>query len=176
MFAGMAPFYVNFFMGRLEHDFLQTQPLIPLLWIRFLDDIFTLWPNGETSVNTFLWELNQFLCVQFTSFVSNKTRHTLTWISLWKKIHPYHFRSQYTKLLHIIILALFNFQYLSSPKSYFFISCSQRATLEFYHLCNGCVCRSIQIKQEYLFNMSLPVANPHVCKINVNQWTRVNFY
>ena len=48
----MAPSYANLFMGNLEHDFLQTQPLTPLLWIRFLDDILMLWAHGETSKTT----------------------------------------------------------------------------------------------------------------------------
>jgi len=52
---------------------LQTHPLSPLLWIRFLDDILVLWTHGETSLNTFLEQLNQFRVVQFTWSISNKT-------------------------------------------------------------------------------------------------------
>lgn len=62
----MAPPYANLFMGKLEHDFLQTQPLTPLLWVRFLDDIMMLWTDGETSLKTFLEQLNQLRVVQFT--------------------------------------------------------------------------------------------------------------
>jgi len=43
--------YANLFMGKLEHDFMQTQPLIPLLWVRFLDDKMMLWTHGQTSLN-----------------------------------------------------------------------------------------------------------------------------
>jgi len=58
MIMRMAPSYDSLFMGKLEHDFLQTQPLIPLLFIRFLDDILMLWTHGDTSSNTFLEQLN----------------------------------------------------------------------------------------------------------------------
>jgi len=68
----MAPSYANLFMGELEHDFLQTQPLTPLLWIRFLDDILMLWTHGKTSLNTFLEQLNPFRVVQFTWSIPNK--------------------------------------------------------------------------------------------------------
>jgi len=67
----MAPFYANLFMGKLEHDFLQTQLLTPLLWVRFLDDMM-LWTHGETSLKTFLEQLNQFRVVQFTWSLSDK--------------------------------------------------------------------------------------------------------
>jgi len=67
----MAPYY-NLFMGKLEHDFLQTQPLTPLLCIRFLDDIPMIWSHSETSFNTFLEQLNQFRVVQFTWYISDK--------------------------------------------------------------------------------------------------------
>jgi len=62
----IAPSYANLFMGKLEHDFQPTQPLTPLLWIRFLDDILMLWSHGKTSSNTFLEQLNQFHVFQFT--------------------------------------------------------------------------------------------------------------
>jgi len=75
----MAPSYANVFMGKLEHDFLQTQPLNPLLWVRFLDDIMMLWTHGETSLKTFLEQLNQIRVVQFTWSISDIS---LTWTSL----------------------------------------------------------------------------------------------
>jgi len=62
----IAPSYANLFMGQLEYDFLQTQRLTPLLWVRFFDDIMMLWTHGETSLKTFLEQLNQFRVVQFT--------------------------------------------------------------------------------------------------------------
>jgi len=77
MSTRMAPSYTNLFMSKLEHDFLQTLPLVPLLWIILLD-ILMLWTHGETSLNTFLEKLNQFYVVQFTWSISNK-RITLLW-------------------------------------------------------------------------------------------------
>ena len=44
MGSPMAPSYANLFMGELEQHFLQNAPggLIPLEWIRFIDDIFAI--------------------------------------------------------------------------------------------------------------------------------------
>jgi len=50
----MTPSYANLFLGKVEHDFMQTQPLPPLLWGRFVDDILMLWTHGGASLNTFL--------------------------------------------------------------------------------------------------------------------------
>jgi len=68
----MAPCYANLFMGKLEHDFLQTQSLTPLLWIRYLDDTLMLYSHGETSLKTFLEQLNQVPVVQFTWSIYNE--------------------------------------------------------------------------------------------------------
>jgi len=56
----------------LWDDFLQTQRLTPLLWVRFLNDIMMLWTHGETSLKTYLEQLNQFRVVQFTWPISDK--------------------------------------------------------------------------------------------------------
>jgi len=50
----MTPSYSNLFKDKLEHDFLQPQPLTPLLWIRFLNDVLILWTHGEASLKTYL--------------------------------------------------------------------------------------------------------------------------
>jgi len=47
--------------------------------MRVSDDILMLWPHGENSLNTFLEQLNQFLVVQFTWSISNKS---LTFLDL----------------------------------------------------------------------------------------------
>lgn len=56
----MAPNYANCFMHTLETTFLQSQPLKPFFWKRFIDDILMLWPHTSESLTTFLQNLNSF--------------------------------------------------------------------------------------------------------------------
>jgi hypothetical protein len=62
----MAPSYANLFMGRLEDQFLGKRDLKPLCWLRFIDDIFAIWPHGETELDSFLTCLNSTSIVKFT--------------------------------------------------------------------------------------------------------------
>jgi len=54
----MAPQYANIFMADLEERFLHSFPMKPLLYLRFIDDIFLLWPHGEKSLLQFHSRLN----------------------------------------------------------------------------------------------------------------------
>ena len=51
----VAPSYANLFMAALEEQLLLNAPngLIPFEWIRFIDDIFAIWPHGTNSLMTF---------------------------------------------------------------------------------------------------------------------------
>ena len=62
MGSPMAPSYANLFMGQLEHNMLMDAPggLIPLEWIRFIDDIFALWTHGIDKHKEFLHYINNF--------------------------------------------------------------------------------------------------------------------
>ena len=64
----MAPSYANLFMGKFEREFLQTQTALPLVWWRFIDDVFAIWTHGEQQLQTFLWELNHHhTSIKFTA-------------------------------------------------------------------------------------------------------------
>jgi hypothetical protein len=62
MGSPMAPSYANLFMGQLEHNMLMDAPggLIPLEWIRFIDDIFAVWTHGIDKLKEFLHYINNF--------------------------------------------------------------------------------------------------------------------
>ena len=47
-------------MSDLEIKFLDGQHLQPLVWLRYIDDIFFIWTPGEDSFKKFLEELNDF--------------------------------------------------------------------------------------------------------------------
>ena len=67
----MAPSYANLFMADFEERFLATQRLKPLVWWRFLDDIFSLWVHGRAALDKFILALNSFHdTIQFTYEIS----------------------------------------------------------------------------------------------------------
>ena len=62
MGSPMAPTYANIFMAMLERKLLQKAPnnLIPIEWIRFIDDIFAIWTHGNEKLQQFLAYINEF--------------------------------------------------------------------------------------------------------------------
>ena len=47
-------------MDRLENSFFETQGLKPLVWLRYIDDIFFIWTHSEKELKEFMTELNYF--------------------------------------------------------------------------------------------------------------------
>ena len=58
----LAPSFANLFMGTLEIDFLKAwgSDKQPLVWLRFIDDIFFLWQHGEIALKEFMTFVNNF--------------------------------------------------------------------------------------------------------------------
>ncbi len=54
----MAPAYANIFMGNLEEQALNRTTPIPLMWKRYIDDIFLVWTNTKESLLEFINSLN----------------------------------------------------------------------------------------------------------------------
>ena len=52
--------YACIFMDQVESNFLQTQKFQPLVWFRYIDDIFFIWTHGENSLKNFMKEFNNF--------------------------------------------------------------------------------------------------------------------
>ena len=69
----MAPEYAIIFMDKLEREFLNTQVLKPLVWWRYIDDIFFIWPHTRKDLDSFISALNQFHpSIKFTSHISEE--------------------------------------------------------------------------------------------------------
>lgn len=80
MGSPMAPSYANLFMGELEQKILQDAPggLVPLEWIRFIDDIFAIWTHGNETLMEFLLYINNFhTTIKFDIEHSHKSVHFL---------------------------------------------------------------------------------------------------
>ena len=58
----MAPTYANIFMAILERKLLNEAPqgLIPIEWIRFIDDMFAIWTHGIEKLQKFITYINNF--------------------------------------------------------------------------------------------------------------------
>lgn len=55
----MAPNYANLFMSYLEETFIFNQPLQPLYYRRYIDDVLAIWPHSETQLSDFQQRINQ---------------------------------------------------------------------------------------------------------------------
>ena len=53
-----APHYADIFMAKFERDALEKCPLKPLIYLRYLDDIFIVWTHGEKAFAEFLTIFN----------------------------------------------------------------------------------------------------------------------
>ena len=70
----MAPTYANLYMGLLEEQLLEQTTLKPLVWFRFIDDIFFLWTFGPTKLKQFFDVCNSFdPHIKFEQMVSPTT-------------------------------------------------------------------------------------------------------
>ena len=66
-----APNYAIIFMAELEEDFLHQQPKRPIIWKRFIDDIFLVWTHTAHELEVFMNKLNSFhSTIKFTKEVN----------------------------------------------------------------------------------------------------------
>ena len=55
-----APSYANLFMAKMEQDFFNHTGYQPHLYLRYLDDIFIVWTEDRTKLESFLKDFNSF--------------------------------------------------------------------------------------------------------------------
>ena len=68
----VAPNYANLFMDRFETKALEKWHLKPLLWLRFINDIFMIWTHGRDELNKFINYLNSIHPkIKFTSEIND---------------------------------------------------------------------------------------------------------
>ena len=70
----VAPSFANTFMGQFEETHIYTHPIKPLLWLRYIDDIFAIFHEDEDTVNLFVSEINTcHHSIKFTSEISKES-------------------------------------------------------------------------------------------------------
>ena len=69
----VAPSFANIFMADFEEKWVYTYHTQPLVWLRYIDDIFMVWNNNRKSLEDFLLHLNQcHHSIKFTSEISTE--------------------------------------------------------------------------------------------------------
>ena len=58
MGTALVPNYANLFMDRFKTGALKNWDKKPLIWLRFIDDIFLIWNHGEAELKKILEYLN----------------------------------------------------------------------------------------------------------------------
>ena len=70
----VAPTYANLFMADFEERFVYTHPKKPIMWTRFIDDIFFIWPHGQEELDLFIQHLNEsHQTIKFTAESSSSS-------------------------------------------------------------------------------------------------------
>jgi len=69
----VAPSFANIFMADFENKWVYNYKPKPLIWLRYIDDIFMIWNEGQKSLQDFLTHLNScHRTIKFTSEISEK--------------------------------------------------------------------------------------------------------
>ena len=55
----MGPSYANLFMDRFERSFLAQEPILPLVWKRYIGNIPCIWTGTRSELDSFLDRLNK---------------------------------------------------------------------------------------------------------------------
>ena len=55
-----APPYACIFIDQIETKFLRTQSHQPMIWFRYIEDIFFIWIHGEEKLEKFMADFNAF--------------------------------------------------------------------------------------------------------------------
>ena len=76
----LAPSFANLFMGYFEDKFIYSYRLQPLLWKRFIDDIFFIWTYGEEELTTFIKYLND--CHHTIKFTLETSLETVNFLDI----------------------------------------------------------------------------------------------
>ena len=89
MGSKLAPAYANTFMGKLEQNILDSSPLKPIYYCRFIDDIFMLWPHTLDQLIQFMTHMNEANgSIQFTHEYNQEEIVFLDVVVYKDKNHP----------------------------------------------------------------------------------------
>ena len=76
----MAPAYANILMDAIETSFHSSSPLKPIIYCRYIDDIFLIWPHGNDSLTHFFELANDIH--QNIIFTHERSKTTLPFLDI----------------------------------------------------------------------------------------------
>ena len=79
----LAPSYANIFMGELEKKTIEAYDKEPLLWVRFIDDIFSIWTHGENELHKYHEHLNSYH--ENIKYTMEYSYDKITFLDTWVK-------------------------------------------------------------------------------------------
>ena len=69
----MAVAFANIFMSAVETDIIKTSKTKPLVWKRYIDDVFSLWDTTNEEIDLFIIEANRHHpTIKFTAEISQR--------------------------------------------------------------------------------------------------------
>ena len=69
----MAVSFADIFMAKIETEIINHCTKKPLVWKRYIDDVFSLWDTSKEEVNTFIEQANSYHpTIKFTTEISDK--------------------------------------------------------------------------------------------------------
>ena len=86
-----APQYACIFMDKVEINFLETQVVKPLVWLRYMDNIFFIWNEREEKLDEFLENLNNFH--PNLKFTSEKSKRSVNFFDVKVSLIDQHFET-----------------------------------------------------------------------------------
>ena len=75
-----APPYACIYMDKVETSFLETKKMKPLVWFRYIDDVFFIWTHGQEKLDSFLEELNR--CKPHLKFTYESSKTTIPFLDI----------------------------------------------------------------------------------------------
>ena len=79
----LAPSYANIFMGELEEKTIESYDKEPLLWVRFIDDIFSIWTHGVEELHKYHEHLNSYH--ESIKYTMEFSKEKITFLDTWVK-------------------------------------------------------------------------------------------
>ena len=67
-------------MAEVETCFLETHEMKPLVWFRYIDDVFFIWTHGQEKLDSFLEELNR--CNSYLKFTYESSKTGIPFLDL----------------------------------------------------------------------------------------------
>ena len=76
----LSPALATIYIGQLEEAFLSSRIFQPVLWVRYIDDIFLVWAHPLKEFNTFLSEINSI--EERINFTAEVFEHSCNFLDL----------------------------------------------------------------------------------------------